>query len=204
MVDRSPHKGPGFAGWGLRLLIVALAVAGLSRLWTGPAPLSAQPVAAGQARIVIPPGRTSPLPGLRPGQVRTMLNIREPLRYGEFRWDETGVPAGRILIRVDRQAQILSVFRGGHEIGTAVVLYGAPQKPTPAGTYPVLGKTRFHRSRLYDADMPFSIWLTHDGVAIHASRVREGAATHGCIGLPQDFARKLFDMVRKGDPVVIV
>jgi lipoprotein-anchoring transpeptidase ErfK/SrfK len=84
------------------------------------------------------------------------------------------------------------------------VLYGAPQKPTPAGTYPVLGKTRFHRSRLYDADMPFSIWLTHDGVAIHASRVREGAATHGCIGLPQDFARKLFDMVRKGDPVVIV
>lgn len=196
---------PGLTGWTVRLLAVALAVIGLTRLWSDPEPLSAQPIAQQQARIVIPPSRTSPLPGLRPGQVRSMLNIREPLTFGEFRWDESGVPAtGRILIRVDRKAQILSVFRGGHEIGTTVVLYGAPSKPTPSGTYPVLGKTRFHRSRLYDADMPFSIWVTTDGVALHASRVREGSATHGCVGLPEDFARKLFGLVRKGDPVVIV
>lgn len=204
MVDRSQPKVPGIAGWTFRLLAVALAVTGLSRAWTGQPPLAAQSITASQARIALPPGRASPLPGLRPGQIRSMLNIREQLRFGEFRWDEAGVPAGRILIRVDRKAQILSVFRDGHEIGTAVVLYGAPSNPTPAGTYPVLGKTRFHRSRAYNADMPFSMWLTNDGVAIHASRVREGSATHGCIGLPEDFARKLFDMVRKGDPVVIV
>lgn len=191
-------------GWTLRLLAAALAITALSHWWAGDEPLAAQSVASPAARIMIPPSRTAPLPGLKPGQVRSMLNIPGQLGFGEFRWNEAGVPAGRILIRVDRKAQILSVFRGGHEIGTAVVLYGAPSKPTPSGTYPVLGKTRFHRSRAYDADMPFSIWVTHDGVALHASRVREGSATHGCIGLPEDFARKLFDIVRKGDPVVIV
>ena len=46
--------------------------------------------------------------------------------------------------------------------------------------------------------------LTGDGVAIHGSNVREGAATHGCIGIPSAFAAKLFDVVRVGDPVMIL
>ena len=34
-----------------------------------------------------------------------------------------GVPAGRAWIRVDLHAQVMSVFRSGHEIGTAVILF---------------------------------------------------------------------------------
>ena len=52
--------------------------------------------------------------------------------------------------------------------------------------------------------MPFMLRLTGDGVAIHASNVRQGWATHGCIGVPPDFARKLFSATARGDMVVIV
>jgi lipoprotein-anchoring transpeptidase ErfK/SrfK len=52
--------------------------------------------------------------------------------------------------------------------------------------------------------MPYTLRLTGDGVSIHASNVREGHATHGCIGLPEPFARKLFDQAKVGDAVVIV
>jgi lipoprotein-anchoring transpeptidase ErfK/SrfK len=40
-------------------------------------------------------------------------------------------------------------------------------------------------------------------VAIHASNVREGWATHGCIGVPMDFAKRLFGEAHLGDAVLI-
>lgn len=137
-------------------------------------------------------------------KVASLLAVPGRMTYGQSIWREEGVPAGPLWIRIDRRAQLISVFRGGHEIGTAVILYGAAEKPTPAGRYPILAKYRHHRSSLYDADMPFTLRLTPDGVAIHASSVREGRATHGCIGVPADFAKKLFDAARKGDVALIV
>jgi lipoprotein-anchoring transpeptidase ErfK/SrfK len=110
-----------------------------------------------------------------------------------------------VWIRVDLESQIISVFRAGHEIGTAVILYGATEKQTPNGTFPILAKIKDHRSITYDnAPMPYTLRLTGDGVSIHGSDVRWGRATHGCIGVPVEFAHKLFDQASKGDQVVIV
>jgi lipoprotein-anchoring transpeptidase ErfK/SrfK len=136
--------------------------------------------------------------------VATLLNVRQRMTYGQYRWDEKGVPPGRVRVRVDRAAQLISVFRGPHEIGTAVVLYGVNAKPTPRGRFPVLDKRRTYWSRTYDAAMPYSLWLTGDGVAIHASDVRPGRGTNGCIGLPEPFARLLFERASKGTIVEIV
>ncbi|WP_343039924.1 L,D-transpeptidase family protein [Sphingomonas piscis] len=126
------------------------------------------------------------------------------MRYGDFIWNDQGIPSGPTSVRVDLRTQLLSVFRGGHEIGTSVILYGADTKETPLGQYPVLWKGKDHRSSLYDAPMPYTLRLTGDGVAIHGSDVRWGAATHGCIGVPTDFARRLFSEVSVGEPVVIL
>lgn len=136
--------------------------------------------------------------------VKSLLAIDKPLRYGGYRWDDTGVPKGPTWIRVDLNSQILSVFRAGHEIGTAVIMYGAESKQTPPGVYPILAKAREHRSNLYDADMPFTLRLTNDGISVHGSDVRWGAATHGCIGVPVPFAEKLFDAVAVKDEVVVL
>ena len=115
-----------------------------------------------------------------------------------------GVPAGPIWLRVDLHSQLISVFRGGHEIGTAVIVYGADGLPTPTGKFPILAKLKDHRSGTYDAPMPYTLRLTGDGVSIHASSVRWGAATHGCIGIPLPFAQRLFAAAHVGDEVDIV
>jgi lipoprotein-anchoring transpeptidase ErfK/SrfK len=135
--------------------------------------------------------------------VRSLLNVTRPMRYGDSIWNEAGVAAGPIWVRIDLHRQILSVFRGGNEIGTAVILYGADAKPTPRGRFPILAMLKDHRSSLYDAVMPYTLRLTGDGVAIHGSNVRARAATHGCIGVPTDFARHLFGAVHVGDIVTI-
>lgn len=146
--------------------------------------------------LALPDGRTE--------LVKSLLNSRRPIRFGDYVWNDAGVPKGPVWVRVDLSRQTLSIFRAGNEIGTTVVLFGTDGKPTPRGVFPVLAKAEVHRSSLYDADMPFMLRLTGDGVAIHASRVLEGSATHGCVGVPFEFARLLYSQISRGDRVVIV
>ena len=135
--------------------------------------------------------------------VRSVLNVPHRMKYGDYVWNDDGIPAGPAWVRIDLTAQTLSLFRGGHEIGAAVILYGTDNKPTPTGVFRILERAERHRSTLYDAEMPYMLRLTPDGVAIHASNVRRGSATHGCIGLPEPFARRLFATVRRGSVVAI-
>lgn len=148
------------------------------------------------AVLLLPDGQREP--------IRSLLNVPGRMRFGDFVWNDANVPAGPVWIRVDLGSQLISVFRAGHEIGSAVILYGDPSKPTPLGAFRVLEKQQDHYSRSYDAPMPYMLRLTNDGVAIHASAVRQGAATHGCIGVPMAFARKLFAAARPGDRVFIL
>ena len=142
--------------------------------------------------------------GLLPRGTRSILSTGGRLAHGTWRWDDAGVPAGPIMVRVDLERQLVSVFKGPDEIGTAVVVYGAEGKETPRGKLPILGKTRDYHSITYDAPMPFSLWLREDGVALHGSSVRMGRATNGCIGVPVEFAGKLFEVANTGDIVEVI
>jgi hypothetical protein len=143
--------------------------------------------------------------GLIDQPVKSLLDVPRRMTYGDFVWNDAGVPPGLVWVRVDLGSQILSVFRAGHEIGTAVILFGADGLPTPTGKFPILAKFKDHRSATYDgAPMPYTLRLTEDGVSIHGSNVRWGFATHGCVGVPKEFAAKMFDVVSKGDEVLIV
>jgi lipoprotein-anchoring transpeptidase ErfK/SrfK len=51
--------------------------------------------------------------------------------------------------------------------------------------------------------MPFTQRLTNDGISIHGTIVEKGYASHGCIGVPEDFAKKLYGVTRLGDQVYI-
>ena len=165
----------------------------------------AQSIQATSDRIAVSPAslRAAYTAGLVDRPIKSVLNVPARMRYGDFRWDDKGVPAGPIWIRVDLKSQLVSVFRSGHEIGTAVILYGADEVPTPTGKFPILAKMKDHRSATYDAPMPYTLRLTADGVSIHASNVRWGYATHGCIGVPDGFASKLFAAAKVGDEVFI-
>ncbi len=150
-----------------------------------------------------PVAAPSPSPTPAPFVVRRILDLKKPLSHGDYVWDESGAPDGPVVITVDLAAQVVSIFRDGYEIGTAAIIYGADNMPTPLGVFPILQKDADHVSNLYDAPMPYMLRLTNDGVAIHASDVRYGNATHGCVGVPTGFARKLFAATRIGDRVIV-
>jgi len=141
---------------------------------------------------------------LLPANAKSLLKTSKPLRHGEFRWNDKDVPAGKLSIWVDLRRQMISVFRGGHEIGTSVIVYGADGMASPTGRFPILSKQRDYHSRAYDAPMPYSLFITNGGVALHGSPVSSRHATHGCIGLPVEFARLLFDAAKTGDQVEVV
>ncbi len=139
-----------------------------------------------------------------PFVIKRVLPINGPIRYGEWFWDDEGIPDGPLVMTVDLEARVMSVFRGGYEIGAAAVLLGTDDHPTPLGTFPIRYKMRHNVSEKYNnAPMPYSMFLTADGVAIHGSEVENGYASHGCIGTPEDFAAKVFAVAEKGDRVVI-
>ncbi|WP_041391690.1 L,D-transpeptidase family protein [Sphingobium sp. SYK-6] len=138
-----------------------------------------------------------------PMQLKRVLEVKGPFRHGDYVWDEEGVPPGEVIITVDLQAQTIAVFRGGYQIGAAVILYGADDKPTPLGTFPIMQKKVDHVSNLYGAPMPYMMRLTNDGVAIHASEVAWGNATHGCIGVPLAFAKLVFAEAKLGTRVIV-
>jgi hypothetical protein len=188
--------------WPVRIAAALLAVAGLHSTASGPpAPVPAAPADPARIRYVQP--AALPVPnGSRP--VTSLLKVKGPLRFGSYVWHEDGAEAGATWVRVDLKRQTMSVFRGGDEIGTAVVLFGTDGKPTPKGSFQVLERDADHHSSLYDAPMPYMLRLTNDGVAIHASNVRRGSATHGCLGVPMEFARRLYAAMRRGDRVYVV
>jgi lipoprotein-anchoring transpeptidase ErfK/SrfK len=137
--------------------------------------------------------------------IKSILPIEGTIRYGDWFWDESAAPrSGALVITVDLEARVISAFRDGHEIGTAVVLVGTQEHPTPLGTFPILTKERDNVSEKYNnAPMPWTLRLTWDGIAIHGSPVMNGYASHGCIGVPDDFAAKLFAVAKRGDKVII-
>lgn len=141
----------------------------------------------------------------RPFTVRRTLPIEGPIKYGEWHWDDEGVPDGPLVITVDLQARTISVFRSGYEIGAAAVMLGTDEHPTPTGTFPILTKERHNVSEKYgNAPMPWTLRLTWDGIAIHGgSEVENGYASHGCVAIPDDLAAKLFDLAKVGDKVII-
>ncbi|MEH6715801.1 L,D-transpeptidase family protein [Parasphingorhabdus flavimaris] len=135
--------------------------------------------------------------------VKRILQIDEPFVHGYFKWDDEGVPAGELVVTVDLKAESISVFRGGYEIGAAVITFGDSLKPTPTGVFPITQKNKDHVSNIYGSPMPYMMRLTNDGIAIHASDVKWGWGTRGCIGVPLEFARLLFEQASLGDRVIV-
>ena len=173
-------------------LCLALTASGLHA-----APAAAAPPAPEVARV---PAKKPSLAGV---PVHTELALRRWLHPGEFIWNDDGVPAGPTSIVVNLRGRVMSVYRAGYEIGRSSIIYGADDKPTPPGTYPILQKKAKHVSSIYGVPMPYMMRLTWDGVALHAAKMADDLGTNGCVGLPHEFAALVFSAAKVGDRVVI-
>ncbi len=199
------------------LAIIALLVMGLTRADAGPssAPAKtlvseamapepfAQNISDLEPMISEPVDIADKLPLSDTFVVKRILQIDEPFVHGYYKWDDEGVPDGELVVTVDLKAESISVFRAGYEIGAAVITFGDSEKPTPTGVFPISQKSKDHVSNIYGSPMPYMLRLTNDGVAIHASDVKWGWGTRGCIGVPMEFARRLFEQAKLGDRVIV-
>ncbi len=135
--------------------------------------------------------------------VRSVLDLPRSLKPGEHAWQDSEPAAGPLRIFIDLETALVHVLRGRVEIGRAKIIFGSDNKPTPTGTFRILQKSENHVSNIYHVPMPYMLRLTWDGVAIHSTDVRGRTATHGCVGVPERFATRLFQEAGIGTEVVV-
>jgi L,D-transpeptidase catalytic domain len=100
--------------------------------------------------------------------------------------------------------QRVTVYDATGWILRASVSSGHRGYETPAGIFSVLQKEEEHYSNLYDdASMPFMQRITWSGIALHAGQLPGYPASHGCIRMPYEFARYLYDMTKIGMRVIV-
>ncbi|RYY23464.1 MAG: hypothetical protein EOP62_20190 [Sphingomonadales bacterium] len=138
----------------------------------------------------------------------TMLPSAESLKPGQFIWYpqyQRVSTSGAVSIIVSIPQQRMFVYRDGELIAVSTVSTGKDGKDTPAGEFTILQKKTFHRSNLYsNAPMPYMQRLTWDGIALHAGHLPGYPASHGCIRLPKEFARELYEITAMGGQVSVV
>lgn len=142
--------------------------------------------------------------GERASSAVELAHRSETLRPGQWVWAPNVSPAGPVVVFVDLSRQLATVYRNAVRIGVATISSGRRRYETPTGVFTIWQKSTYYRSRRYNnAPMPFSVWLTEDGVALHAGAVRGYPASHGCVRAPYVFAQQLFQIVSVGGVVVM-
>ena len=109
-----------------------------------------------------------------------------------------------MLLVISLKTQRAVIYRNGIPIGISTVSTGRPGYETPTGVFVILQKHVEHYSSIYDnAPMPYMQRLTWGGIALHAGNLPGYPASHGCVRLPKEFARLLYQVTKHGMTVVI-
>jgi hypothetical protein len=126
------------------------------------------------------------------------------LKKGEFIWLGDAARSGPLLLVVSLDDQRAYLYRNGVLTGVTTVSTGKKGHETPTGVFTILQKNKEHYSNLYNnAPMPYMQRLTWGGIALHAGGLPGYPASHGCIRLPSEFARRLFGVTATGMTVVV-
>ena len=109
-----------------------------------------------------------------------------------------------ILVTVDLSNQKAWVeIEGVRQIDTKISTGRAGYR-TPAGRYVITNKYKDWTSTIYKVPMPYFMRLNCSSIGLHSGYVTGRPASHGCIRLPYEIAKKVFGMVRVGDEVHII
>ena len=124
---------------------------------------------------------------------------------GEFFWEPELAPSGPLVMIISLPKQTLSAYRNGIRIAYSSISSGVKGRRTPTGVFTILEKEVTHFSNKYHhAPMPYMQRLTWEGVALHGGDLAGYPASHGCIRLPREFAKKLYSVTTRGTTVIVV
>jgi hypothetical protein len=74
-------------------------------------------------------------------------------------------------IRVFIERQVLSAFENDEEIYSFDIVTGRDGKETTAGRYQIFRKHEKYTSKSYGSEMPYTMFFTEDGKAIHGTQM---------------------------------
>ena len=126
------------------------------------------------------------------------------LKPGKYVWRDVPDGVGPERLVVSLSEQLAYLYRGDALVAVSTISSGNDEKPTPTGIFSVLDKKPFYRSKKYvNAPMPWMQRIDQYGVALHAGYNPGAPASHGCVRLPSEFAKKLYSVTDIGTPVYI-
>ena len=119
------------------------------------------------------------------------------------------------VIHVFIEEQVLIALEGDEEIYSFDIVTGKDGKDTAVGNYPLFRKHAQYNSKTYGSEMPYTMFFTNDGKAIHGTNMAtlrsylhayltESVGSQGCVGLTDDNAKALFEWTPVGTPVLVV
>ena len=98
----------------------------------------------------------------------------------------------QLRVEISLAKQHMVVIKDGATVFETKVSTGRNGFTTKAGYYVITDKDRDHRSTIYKCPMPYFMRLSCRDFGLHEGVVQPYPASHGCIRLPGDAAKKLF------------
>lgn len=114
-----------------------------------------------------------------------------------------GPSPDELRVEISLANQRAEVLKNGVPILTSICSTGREGYSTRRGDYVITDKERSHRSTIYHVDMPYFMRLSCLDFGMHEGVVPNYPASHGCIRLPGDVARRLFSEIPVGTLVTV-
>ncbi len=128
--------------------------------------------------------------------------------------DEKGEKGPKI-IYVVTDDQKLYAWEGNKLVYEFDVVTGRPGKETTPGVFSVFKKHEDYTSKTYGSPMPYTMFFTEDGKAIHGTGwaavrsylhayITESVGSQGCVGLTEEEAKTMFEWAPMNTRIVIL
>jgi lipoprotein-anchoring transpeptidase ErfK/SrfK len=104
-----------------------------------------------------------------------------------------------LVAKIDISQQRMRVYKGERLLYKWKISSGKEGHATPKGKYKAISTVKNYKSKKYNAPMPYSVFF-RSGYAIHATNSVKrlgNRASHGCIRLHTNHAKKFYTLVRK-------
>ncbi|MEH2064223.1 MAG: L,D-transpeptidase [Nostoc sp.] len=140
---------------------------------------------------------SSPLTGTPNSTTATATSLDQTNNISQPRW-----------IEIDLSEQRLRAWEGNKLVYSYRISGGKRSTPTPLGRFRINSKYRTHRMRGKDyniPDVPYTMYF-YRGYAIHGAYWHKRFGTpvsHGCVNLPVQQARNLYNWTSTGTLVVV-
>jgi ankyrin repeat protein len=114
-----------------------------------------------------------------------------------------GPSPDRLRLEISLGLQRVALVKNGVPVYRTQCSTGRPGYSTKRGEFVITNKERYHRSTIYHVDMPYFMRLSCLDFGMHAGYVPNHPASHGCIRLPEEAARKFFSEIPVGTVVTV-